>query len=40
MKKCISLLIGILAVIAAAAALILALERCKPQDKDSGDFAD
>lgn len=40
MKKCITLLISILAVVAAAFALILALERCKPQDKDSADFAD
>ena len=38
MKKCVSILIGILAVVAAAFALILALERCKPQDKDSCDF--
>lgn len=40
MKKCVSILIGILAVVAAAFALILALERYKPQDKDSADFAD
>ena len=38
MKKCVSILVGVLAVVAAAFALILALERCKPQDKDSGDF--
>ena len=38
MKKCITLIISILAVVAAAFALILALERCKPQDKASGDF--
>ena len=38
MKKCVSIIISILAVVAAAFALILALERCKPQDKDSGDF--
>ena len=40
MKKCITLIISILAVVAAAFALTLALERCKPQDKDSADFAD
>ena len=38
MKKCITLIISILAVVAAAFVLILALERCKAQDKDSGDF--
>ena len=38
MKKCVSILVGVLAVIAAAAAILVALERCKPQDKDSGDF--
>ncbi len=38
MKKCITLLISILAVVAAAFALILALERCKPQDDNPGDF--
>ena len=38
MKKCVSILVGVLAVVAAAFALILALERCKPQDKDSCDF--
>ena len=40
MKKCVSIFVGVLAVVAAAAALILALERCKAQDKDSADFAD
>ena len=40
MKKCVSILIGILAVVAAAFALILALERCKAQGEDSADFAD
>ena len=40
MKKCITLLISILAVVAAAFALILALERCKPQGENPADFAD
>lgn len=39
MKKCVSILIGVLAVIAAAAAVFIALDRfCKPLDKDSDDF--
>ena len=38
MKKCVSILVGVLAVIAAAAAILVALERCKPQDKDYDDF--
>ena len=38
MKKCITLIISILAVVAAAFALILSLERCKPQVNDSCDF--
>ena len=39
MKKCVSILVGVLAVIAAAAAVFIALDRfCKPLDKDSDDF--
>ena len=41
MKKCVSILIGVLAVIAAAAAVLVALDRCcKPQDEDPADFED
>ena len=40
MKKCITLIISILAVVAAAFALILALERCKAQGENPADFAD
>ena len=40
MKKCVSILVGVLAVVAAAAALILALERCKAQGENPADFAD
>ena len=39
MKKCISLFITVLAVLAAAAAVFIALDRfCKPLDRDSDDF--
>ena len=39
MKKCVSILVGVLAVIAAAAAVLVALDRFrKPRDKDSDDF--
>ena len=39
MKKCITLIISILAVVAAAAAVFIALDCfCKPLDKDSDDF--
>ena len=39
MKKCISLFITVFAVLAAAAAVLVALDRFrKPRDKDSDDF--
>lgn len=39
MKKCVSILIGVLAVLAAAAAVFIALDRfCKPLGEDSDDF--
>ena len=39
MKKCVSILIGVLAVIAAAAAVLVALDRFrKPLGEDSDDF--
>ena len=39
MKKCVSILIGVLAVIAAAPAVLVALDRfCKPLGEDSDDF--
>ena len=39
MKKCISLFITVLAVLAAAAAVLVALDRVrKPRNKDSDDF--
>ena len=39
MKKCISLFITVLAVLAAATAVFIALDCfCKPLDKDSDDF--
>lgn len=39
MKKCISILIGVLAVIAAAAAVLVALDRFRKQsDEDPSDF--
>ena len=39
MKKCVSILVGVLAVIAAAAAVLVALDRfCKPLGEDSDDF--
>ena len=41
MKKCVSILIGVLAVIAAAAAVLVALDRFrKPSDEDPSDFED
>ena len=41
MKKCVSILIGVLAAIAAVAAIFIALDRgCKPQDEDPADFED
>ena len=41
MKKCVSILVGVLAVIAAAAAILVALDRFrKPQDEDPADFVD
>ena len=41
MKKCVSILIGVLAVIAAAAAVRVALDRfCKQNDEDPNDFED
>ena len=41
MKKCVSILIGVLAVIAAAAAVLVALDRFRQQnDEDPSDFED
>ena len=41
MKKCVSILIGVLAAFAAVAAIFIALDRCcKPQDEDPADFED
>ena len=41
MKKCISLLITVLAVLAAAAAVLVALDRFRKQaDEDPNDFED
>ena len=41
MKKCVSILIGVLAVIAAAAAVLVARDRCrKPTHEDPNDFED
>lgn len=41
MKKCVSILIGVLAVIAAAAAVLVVLDRfCKQNDEDPNDFED
>ena len=39
MKKCVSILVGVLAVIAAAAAVLVALDRFRKQtDEDPNDF--
>lgn len=41
MKKCVSILIGVLAVIAAAAAILVTLDRFRQQnDEDPNDFED
>ena len=41
MKKCVSILIGVLAVIAAVAAVLVALDRFrKKTDEDPNDFED
>ena len=41
MKKCVSILIGVLAVIAAAATILVALDRFHKQtDEDPNDFED
>ena len=41
MKKCVSILVGVLAVIAAAAAILVALDRFRKQnDEDPNDFDD
>ena len=41
MKKCVSILVGVLAVIAAAAAVLVALDRfCEQNDEDPNDFED
>ena len=41
MKKCVSILVGVLAVIAAAAAVLVALDRFRKQtDEDPNDFED
>ena len=41
MKKCVSILVGVLAVIAAAAAVLVALDRFRQQtDEDPHDFED
>lgn len=41
MKKCVSILIGVLAVIAAAAAVLVALDHFRQQnDEDPNDFED
>lgn len=41
MKKFVSILVGVLAVIVAAAAVLVALDRfCKQNDEDPNDFED
>lgn len=41
MKKCVSILVGVLAVIAAAPAVLVALDRFRQQnDEDPNDFED
>lgn len=41
MKKCVSILVGVLAVFAAAAAVLVALDRFRKQtDEDQNDFED
>ena len=41
MKKCVSILVGVLAAIAAVAAIFIALDHCcMPQDEDPADFED
>ena len=41
MKKCVSILVGVLAVIAAAAAVLVALDHFRKQtDEDPNDFED